>query len=377
MRGERRLLRLGEYLVGRACQRLPPGVREERYREWTAELPVILQDPQVRFAPRRAVRMLGYAADMLRGTIMTPGSAHGQISRLSPAVDLLFPVDGRGRGGAEKGGVRMFERYTDRARRVVVLAQEEARRLDHNYIGTEHILLGLLHEGGGVAARALESQGISLEAARQQVEEIIGKGQRPPSGAMPFTSRMKKVLELAAREADALGNDHVGSEHMLLGLLREGEGVAIQMLIRLGADPAKVRDQVLQLLRGQAERDVAAEDSRRARARLSDDALTRIESLDGRLTAIERWVGMRPDLDDLDQEIAQVRREKEAALERQELETAAVLRDTEIQLLARRDKKEKQWIGRAAGGPSFAGELARVNAELERLRAILRDRGIE
>ncbi|GAB3490688.1 ATP-dependent Clp protease ATP-binding subunit [Nocardiopsis coralliicola] len=144
----------------------------------------------------------------------------------------------------------MFERFTDRARRVVVLAQEEARMLNHNYIGTEHILLGLIHEGEGVAAKALESLGISLEAVRQQVEEIIGQGQQAPSGHIPFTPRAKKVLELSLREALQLGHNYIGTEHILLGLIREGEGVAAQVLVKLGADLNRVRQQVIQLLHG-------------------------------------------------------------------------------------------------------------------------------
>lgn len=144
----------------------------------------------------------------------------------------------------------MFERFTDRARRVVVLAQEEARMLNHNYIGTEHILLGLIHEGEGVAAKALESLGISLEGVRQQVEEIIGQGQSAPSGHIPFTPRAKKVLELSLREALQLGHNYIGTEHILLGLIREGEGVAAQVLVKLGADLNRVRQQVIQLLHG-------------------------------------------------------------------------------------------------------------------------------
>jgi ATP-dependent Clp protease ATP-binding subunit ClpC len=144
----------------------------------------------------------------------------------------------------------VFERFTDRARRVVVLAQEEARLLNHNYIGTEHILLGLIHEGEGVAAKALESLGISLEAVRAQVEEIIGHGGSTPSGHIPFTPRAKKVLELSLREALQLGHNYIGTEHILLGLIREGEGVAAQVLVKLGADLSRVRQQVIQLLSG-------------------------------------------------------------------------------------------------------------------------------
>src|SRR6184192_3894392 len=167
------------------------------------------------------------------------------------------------RSGLDRAGLRsmyvarrrgrsclMFERFTDRARRVVVLAQEEARMLNHNYIGTEHILLGLIHEGEGVAAKALDSLNINLDAVRQQVEEIIGQGQAAPTGHIPFTPRAKKVLELSLREALQLGHNYIGTEHILLGLIREGEGVAAQVLQKLGADLNRVRQQVIQLLSG-------------------------------------------------------------------------------------------------------------------------------
>src|SRR5216683_2786455 len=220
----------------------------------------------------------------------------------------------------------MFERFTDRARRVVVLAQEEARTLNHNYIGTEHVLLGLIHEGEGVAAKALESLGISLEAVRQQVEEIIGQGQQAPSGHIPFTPRAKKVLELSLREALQLGHNYIGTEHILLGLIREGEGVAAQVLVKLGADLNRVRQQVIQLLHGYQAKDVMSAGDwlgERGRAGLPDDVLAQVDALDRRLAALERWVSMRPDLEDLDQEIAQVRQEKEAAIERQDFEVSA------------------------------------------------------
>ncbi|MBP6996077.1 MAG: ATP-dependent Clp protease ATP-binding subunit [Phycicoccus sp.] len=144
----------------------------------------------------------------------------------------------------------MFERFTDRARRVVVLAQEEARMLNHNYIGTEHILLGLIHEGEGVASKALEQLGVSLDAVREQVQEVIGPGQQAPTGHIPFTPRAKKVLELSLREALQLGHNYIGTEHILLGLIREGEGVAAQVLVKLGADLARVRQTVIQLISG-------------------------------------------------------------------------------------------------------------------------------
>ena len=179
----------------------------------------------------------------------------------------------------------MFERFSDRGRRVVVLAQDEARRLDHNYIGTEHILLGLLNEGRGVAARALESLGISLEVVRQQVEEIIGRGQGPsPSGHIPFTPRAKKVLELSLREALQLGHTYIGTEHILLGLIREGEGVAAQVLVGLGVDLNRSRQQVIALLTGRAS---GLEDA----PTVVDDLRDRLASIAARLAVIERRLG--------------------------------------------------------------------------------------
>jgi ATP-dependent Clp protease ATP-binding subunit ClpC len=271
----------------------------------------------------------------------------------------------------------MFERFTDRARRVVVLAQEEARLLNHGYIGTEHLLLGLIHEGDGVAARALESLGISLTTVRQQVEAIIGRGQQAPPGHIPFTARAKKVLELSLREAGQLGHDYIGTEHILLGLVREGEGVAAQVLVRLGADLNRVRQQVIQLLHGgQAAKGTIGEGApagSRGGAWLADDAVALIESADRRLAAIERWVGLTPGLDDLDEEIARVRGEKESAIDTQDFNAAAALRDKEKQLLAKKASREKEH----AAGPSLADQVGRLNAELARLHAILRAHGIE
>jgi len=284
------------------------------------------------------------------------------------------------RDGGEGVLVEVFERFTDRAQQVVVLAQEEARMLNHNYLGTEHILLGLIHEGEGVAAKVLESLGISLEAVRQQVEEIIGQGQQAPSGHIPFTPRAKKVLELASREALQLGHNYIGTEHILLGLVREGEGVAAQVLVKLGADLNRVRQQVVELLHGHPGQEPASDRPRRgkrAQARVMADAVARVDALDRRLAAIERWVGMRPDLDDVDQEIAQVRREKEAAIDTQDFENAAALRDKEKELLAARARREKEWTTATGERPSLASEFGRVNAELERLRAILRRHGLD
>jgi ATP-dependent Clp protease ATP-binding subunit ClpC len=191
----------------------------------------------------------------------------------------------------------MFERFADRARRVVVLAQEEARRLDHNYIGTEHILLGLIREGEGTAAKALESFGIDLDAARRMVEEIIGRGKKATSGHIPFTPRSKKVLELSLRESLQLGHDYIGTEHILLGLVREGEGVAAQMLKNLGAPLTEVRERVLELVRENPP-ESSASSSPRGRVgppvqlgevlRRLDDLTSRMEDVLDRLTVIER-----------------------------------------------------------------------------------------
>jgi ATP-dependent Clp protease ATP-binding subunit ClpC len=197
----------------------------------------------------------------------------------------------------------MFEVFTDPARRVVVLAQEEARILGHNYIGTEHLLLGLIHEGEGVAARALESLGISLEAVRENVEEMVGRGKEQLSGHIPFTPRAKKVLELSLRESQQLGHEYIGTEHILLGLIREGEGVAAQVLVKLGADLNRVRQQVIQLLGGRVSKEVGEAEAGGqpglepelrivgSPAQIAE-ILTRLRSIDGRLTAIERHLGL-------------------------------------------------------------------------------------
>ena len=199
----------------------------------------------------------------------------------------------------------MFERFTDRARRVVVLAQEEARLLDHNYIGTEHILLGLIHEGQGVAARTLSALGISLHETRQAVEEIIGRGAQAPSGHIPFTPRSKKVLELSLREALSLGSDYIGTEHILLALLREGDGVGAQILVGAGVSLSQVRQQIIELLHGQGEQDApaaAASASHFASARLTvsapppttDELVSRLTSIAARLHTIEQRLRASP-----------------------------------------------------------------------------------
>ena len=259
----------------------------------------------------------------------------------------------------------MFERFTDRARRVVVLAQEEARMLNHNYIGTEHILLGLIHEGEGVAAKALESLGISLDAVRQQVEEIIGQGQQAPSGHIPFTPRAKKVLELSLREALQLSHNYIGTEHILLGLIREGDGVAAQVLVRLGADLNRVRQQVIQLLH-----EHPAEEP-------GPGVTAGLEMVEQRLTAIEQRVGIGPDTSDLDEQIEAVRTEKEAAVDAQDFEQAVSLRDREKQLLAGKAARHEQWAAGHPTLPDLAKRWQQLADEVERLRALLRQHGID
>jgi ATP-dependent Clp protease ATP-binding subunit ClpA len=247
----------------------------------------------------------------------------------------------------------MFERFTDRARRVVVLAQEEARLLNHNYIGPEHMLLGLIHEGEGVAAKALESLGISLEAVRAQVqEEIIGQDQRAPVGHIPFTPRAKKVFELSLREALQLGHNYIGTEHILLGLVREGEGVAAQVLVKLGADLARVRQQVVQVLSGYAGGEDVGARMRLVRMTVPDD------------------------LREAEEQLAQVRREKEAAIQAQDFEQAAMLRDQETQLLPRLAEREREWTA----GVDLAAviqENHKLHSEVERLRELLGRHGID
>jgi ATP-dependent Clp protease ATP-binding subunit ClpA len=250
----------------------------------------------------------------------------------------------------------MFERFTDRARRVVVLAQEEARLLNHNYIGTEHLLLGLIHEGEGVAAMALESLGISLEAVRAQVEEIIGQGQSAPTGHIPFTPRAKKVLELSLREATQLGHNYIGTEHILLGLIREGEGVAAQVLVKLGADLSRVRQQVIQVLSSYVGGKAPAEQAG-ARTRLV------------RMTVPE-------ELREAEVELAQVRRKKEAAIEAENFEQAATLRDQERQLLRRVAERERAWTA-GVDLEAVVRENENLHGEIKRLRELLRRHGID
>jgi ATP-dependent Clp protease ATP-binding subunit ClpA len=271
----------------------------------------------------------------------------------------------------------MFEKFTDRARRVVVLAQEEARILNHNYLGTEHLLLGLIHEGQGVAARALESLGIGLEAVRQQVEEIIGQGQQAPSGHIPFTPRAKKVLELSHREAKQLGHNYIGTEHILLGLIREGEGVAAQVLVRLGADLNRARQQVIQLLHGHQGKEPVSAGAGRPERAVAADLQVRIDAIEARLSAIEQRVGTGPDTGDLDRQIRQIRRERVVAADAEDYERAASLRDREKELLAEQQSRHQEWGAAHPDLPALAERVRQLSEEIDRLRDLLRRHGTE
>jgi ATP-dependent Clp protease ATP-binding subunit ClpA len=250
----------------------------------------------------------------------------------------------------------MFERFTDRARRVVVLAQEEARHLNHDYIGTEHILLGLIHEGEGVAAKALESLDISLQAVRTEVEERIGHGTEAPTGHIPFTPRAKKALELSLRETLALGHNYIGTEHILLGLIQEGKGVAAQVLVKLGADLARVRQQVIALLSGYA------------------GGVATAEQVGERVRLVRMTVP--DDLREAEEQLAQVRQEKQQAIDASAFEKAAALRDAEKQLLMRVTKRELEWTT-SVDLPAVIDENHKLQSEVERLRELLHRHGIE
>jgi ATP-dependent Clp protease ATP-binding subunit ClpC len=264
----------------------------------------------------------------------------------------------------------MFERFTDQARRIVALAQEEARTLNRDDIGTEHILLALIREGSGMAAEALTALGITEEAARQRVEEVTGRGrQGPQRGRIPFTPWAKKALELSLREAMAIGNSNIGTEHILLGLLRVGEGPTAQILAGLGVDQDRVRQQVIKLL--SAGRDKAEPGPRRdaegdGKPKLPPQPRDHLDSLEWRLSILEQRVGTGPELGQLDQEIAQARRDKEKAAAAQDYEKAAVLRDREQHLLAGKAAREQEWAA-----------LPSLSDEIERLRELLRRHGID
>ena len=306
----------------------------------------------------------------------------------------------------------MFERFTNQSRRVVVLAQEEARTLDHNYIGTEHLLLGLLHEGRGSAAQALEGMDVTLVAARDQVVAIIGRGKTQPSGHIPFTRRAKKSLELSLREALQLRDEYIGTGHLLLGLIHQDDNMAIKILGNLGADLKELRARVTQELRDHPEEGQGLPSAGRERHQL--DVILRgqvqglLDMIDDRLSTIERRLGITRSvstaLSGLEERIAQVRQAKEAAIDVQDFGQAALLRDTEKQLIEERARVEQETAagaqsagdtgpegdappevdagaepGAGAGGEGTreSDELGRLRARVAGLEARLREHGID
>ncbi len=272
----------------------------------------------------------------------------------------------------------MLERFSDQACRVVILAREEASALNHNWIGTEHLMLALIGESSGMAAQVLELLEISREAARWLVEETIGRVEQAPSGQPHFTPRAKKVLELASGLSP--GYDHTCTWHILLGLLLEGDGVGAHVLFTLGADQYRVGLRVNQLLNGDRGKEAPGKDSQpgeRAYARLLDNPLARIGALDRRLAAVEHRLGLQPDLGDLNKQTVTVRRETAAAVDMQEFETATGLRGPETQRPAPRSPRQQRLERAADGRTPLARELGRLYAELDKLRAILREHGFD
>lgn len=267
----------------------------------------------------------------------------------------------------------MFERFTDKARRVVVLAQEEARQLGHTSIGTEHILLGLLREDDGSAAQVLDSLGIGLAAARDRVEADAGRGPGQ-SGHIPFTPEAKRTLELSLREALQLGENYIDTEHILLGLVRDPSSPGARTLAELGGTPEAVRPRVLELALPASARQAQRAAARAGRAPTAGSPVPGYySSLSSRLAALERWAGIVPDQAELDEQIAQVRRDTEAAIDAHEFRTAEALSDTERELIAERDRRSRQ----RPSGPSLAEQVARLSADVDRLHEVLRSQGID
>ena len=307
-------------------------------------------------------QIAGLVAGLAAGTLDTPAAAAWLAPRLRaagrsatlvkeapmrPRRPLTEKIKMATRRTQPRG---MFRRFTDRARRAVHLAREEALLLRHDHVGTEHLLLGLLYEGEGVAAHVLESLGISREDVRGQVDEIIGHGQSPPQGDIPFTPAARRALRLALQESLQLGHRYIGTEHVLLGLLREAEGVAAQVLTRLGADHARVRDRTLDLLAG-----------RRGQADPQADPAA---------------PAVPADLARVAEQLAQLQRQRQAALDAGDLDAAAALRDRERQLLADKLRLEHRWTA-DADVQAVIADNQRLRRELDRLRDLLRQHGIE
>ena len=277
----------------------------------------------------------------------------------------------------------MFDNFTDRTRRVVVLAQEEARVHNHDYIGTEHLLLGLIHEGEGVAVSALASLGIGLPEVRYQVEQMIGQGEQAPSGQISFTSSAKKALELSLRESRRLGHGHIDTGHILLGLIREGEGVAAQVLGKLGADLDTVRPRI----HGYGDKEPAPTGAERPeresvtnylayRIKTIESQLSaledRIDAIGSQLAAVEFRVGTGPDLRGLETEIAQARRDREAAVGEQDFEAASLLFDKERQLIGEKHSLRREWAAARPDPSPLAEKVGQLSDEIEQLRGLLR-----
>ena len=293
-----------------------------------------------------AAEVTSWLAPRLRLRERRASAVKEVLMRESQAMPFTERIKRATMRGQPKG---MFQRFTDRARRVVHLAKEEAWLLRHNYVGTEHLLLGLLYEGNGVAARALVSLGVSLDDARARVEEIIGRGDIPPKADVPFTPRTRKVLELSLREAMRLGHHYIGTEHILLGLLREGAGVGAQVLTDLGADHASVSERVMDLLN---EREQARRQTHLVRIAMPAELVEAAERLDD------------------------VRQRKQAAFDGGDLELAAALRETESQLLADKLRLERQ-LTAGTDFQTVITENETMHREIDRLRDLLRQHGID
>jgi ATP-dependent Clp protease ATP-binding subunit ClpA len=279
----------------------------------------------------------------------------------------------------------MFDRFTDQARRVVAYAQEEARVLGRGRVGSEHILLGLYLAGDSIATESLESQGVSLEAVRMELAGDAADPGRPRLGYLPYEREAKKALDLSRREALALGHHNIGPEHILLGVIRGGESTAARLLDGLGAELDQIRDLVIGLLHddGDSVQEAGAEhpgagigpgfDAERT---LMPAILRLVESIDFRLSAVERRVGTGPDAADLDRQISQARRSKEAAADAEDYENAAAMRDYERQLLTEKAARQQEWAATQPDLPSLAEGLRRLTDEVERLRGALGQHGI-
>ena len=308
---------------------------------------------QVDLEPAEATA--GLVADLAAGRRSATGLAAWLAPRISayrePAVPLSpakeAPMHGwlpNLRRNPRRRGDMTFRRFSPRAREVVISAQQEARALHHGYIGTEHILLGLLRDRDGVAGRALHVLGISPEAAREQVLDIIGEGRHEPAGHIPLTPRSKRVLELAVKEAVHLGHLHVGTEHILLGLVREGDGVGWHVLHRLGLTVPRVRDQVLQLV----------SQDRQAPGHVISP----------------------PGIRDYDTRIELARQAKDAAVDAKDLDRAAAARDSEKELLAERERLIARWSA-GVDVATLGRELDWLRDEVNRLQRLLLQHGIE